>query len=506
MTTSPLRISTAAFAFGLLLALACLFFTFVLTAWMSHLTGRGDPAGAAMGLGFAELGFLLLFVLLTALMLTAGQCGAMPASGRIAILLLAPAAFVAMFKASDLLDKPHVSPGQWALIIPAAAPTLIVAYCLWALIAPLRARVPARVAGFGLLGALGLICAAIFPLEAMRAHQDTVWEARVAAWEAKLAAMPDDAGLPQWIPLLNSGVYSVEEAARAKIMALPSRQRDAEAMLAHDEFPLGELSQFDLDPTPELCRNAQASLSRRAAALALKPGEKPDFNKIADEFFGASRAIPWLVSLACASDAQALEWEALGRSYGASDSDVLDLVEARDPKNLGWKLIYYPPKVSMLTPKTTLRAWLNFAYGLTKSDPADRPRLLAGARALDHRTADAVAWLQKGHADLDLYVLLHFLPQLDLDTTPALCAAALSEIGTELAEVYRPTADNPLPFSELGERLGAGEPLVALQWLAGHGCDANAQLSAAEEVIAAYQPSPERETMAAALAKLKRSP
>jgi len=54
--------------------------------------------------------------------------------------------------------------------------------------------------------------------------------------------------------------------------------------------------------------------------------------------------------------------------------------------------------------------------------------------------------------------------------------------------------------------IGAGEPLVALQWLAGHGCDANAQLSAAEDVIAAYQPSPGRETMAAALAKLKRSP
>jgi hypothetical protein len=132
--------------------------------------------------------------------------------------------------------------------------------------------------------------------------------------------------------------------------------------------------------------------------------------------------------------------------------------------------------------------------------------LLAGARALDHRNADAVAWLKENSVPSDRYVLLRFLPQLDLDTTPELCAAALSEIGKELAAVYRPTADNPLPFSELGERLGAGEPLVALQWLAGHGCDADAQLSAAEEVIAAYQPSPERETMAAALAMLKRSP
>jgi len=55
-------------------------------------------------------------------------------------------------------------------------------------------------------------------------------------------------------------------------------------------------------------------------------------------------------------------------------------------------------------------------------------------------------------------------------------------------------------------RGGAGEPLVALQWLAANGCDANAQLSTAEEVVAAYQTSPEHDTMAAALAKLKRSP
>lgn len=506
MTTSPSRISKVALVAGLLLASACLLFTYFLTKEMSHTGGRGDPAGAAIGLAFVQMAFFLLFVLLTALMLTAGLCGAMPAYGRIALLLLAPAAFVAIKMAFELLTHPNDSPGLWALMVPAAAPTLIVAYCLWALIAPLRARVPARVASFVLLGALGLICAAILPLEAMRGRAVGASAARVADWEAKLAATPENAGLSRWIPFLNSAVYSVEEAARAKILALPSRQRDAEDMLARDEFPFRELSQIDLDPTPALCQNARASLSRRAAALALKPGEQPDFNKIADEFFGAGKAVQWLVSLACACDARALEWEALGRSYGASDNQVSDFVEARDPQKLGWTLYNDPPKTSMLTPKTPLRAWLYFAIGLSKSDPAERPRLLAGARALDHRTADAVAWLQKGRRDSDLYVLLHFLPQLDLDTTPALCAAALSAIGDELDKVYKRTADNPLPFRELGERLGLGEPLAALLWLAGHGCDADAQLSEAQDVVAAYQPSPERETMAAALAKLKRSP
>jgi len=335
VTTSPLRISTAAFVGGLVLAVLCLFVTLLLTLWLSHRTG-GDHADIGIGQEFTVIGLFVLCSLLAALVVTAVVGGAVPAAGRIAILLLAPAAFVAMFRASDLFEKPSVSPGVWALAVPAAVPALIVAYCLWGLIAPLRARVPARVAGFGLLGALGLVCAAIFPLEAMRAHGDAAVVAGRAALEAKVAAMPDDADLSQWIPLLNSGVYSVADTARAKIMALPSRQRDAEAMLARDAFPLGALNQFDLDATPVLCQNAQASLSRRAASLALKPGERADFDKVAAEFYGARVAIPWLVSLGCASDAQALEWEALGRSYGRSDTDVSDFVEARDPKNFGW--------------------------------------------------------------------------------------------------------------------------------------------------------------------------
>ena len=192
LTTSPLRISTAAFVGGLVLAVLCLFVTLLLTIWLSHSTGS-HHADIGIGQAFTVVGLFVLCHLLAALVLTAVVGGALPASGRIAILLLAPVAFVAMFRASDLFDKPSVSPGLWALAVPAAAPTLIVAYCLWALIAPLRARVPERVAGFGLLGALGLVCAAIFPLEAMRTHGDAAVAAGIAALEAKVAAMPDDA-------------------------------------------------------------------------------------------------------------------------------------------------------------------------------------------------------------------------------------------------------------------------------------------------------------------------
>jgi len=48
-------------------------------------------------------------------------------------------------------------------------------------------------------------------------------------------------------------------------------------------------------------------------------------------------------------------------------------------------------------------------------------------RALDHRTADAVAWLKENSVPSDRYVLLHFLPLLDLDTTPAQASPASSD-------------------------------------------------------------------------------
>ena len=504
VTTSLERVSVVAVVLGTLLAAACLFFTLILTAGMASLTSS-DAAGNGMAQGFTAVGLILLFILLAALVLTAVLGGRIPAGGRIASLLLTPVAFVAIFQAFNLLSRPSMSPGLWPLIIPGAAPTLIVAYCLWALIPPVRRSVPARVAGFGLLGALGVVCATMLPFDAMRAHANAVEHARVADWQAKLAATADNAPLPQWIPFLSSDVYAVEQAARAKILALPSRQGDAEAMLERDQFPLRELSQFDLDPTPRLCEKAHGALARRAAALALAPGERPDPAKIARDLDVAAGAIQWLVGFGCASDSEARAWEALGRSYGASDFAVSDFVDARDPKRLGAALRDAPPKESMLSDASSLRAWLGFAYG-PGGEWADTPRLVAGARALDHCTAEAVEWLKGARGSSDRFELRHFLPQLDLEPTPALCAAALDAISQDLAAVYRPPADDPRPYSELDERLGVGHPIVALRWLAGAGCDADTPLSTALAVIATYQPSPEREAMVAELTRLKRKP
>jgi hypothetical protein len=97
------------------------------------------------------------------------------------------------------------------------------------------------------------------------------------------------------------------------------------------------------------------------------------------------------------------------------------------------------------------------------------------------------------------------MPVLDLATTAPLCEAGLTQVRDDLTKVYRPRAgDEPRPYCDLLARLGAYDPLTALKWMAGHGCNAETELSQAEDVVGAYQDSPARTAMLAALAQLHR--
>ncbi len=141
---------------------------------------------------------------------------------------------------------------------------------------------------------------------------------------------------------------------------------------------------------------------------------------------------------------------------------------------------------------------------MSSSRPVANAATVAGARKLDHRTADAVEWLTDPYRTIDRFEVMRRLP--DLEATPQLCAAGLSWTREEFARTYRPTPNHSLPYGELEERLGAGNPLVALPWLAGHGCDAEAELKAAESLLDGYGETPRRAAMLAALAALHRKP
>jgi hypothetical protein len=92
---------------------------------------------------------------------------------------------------------------------------------------------------------------------------------------------------------------------------------------------------------------------------------------------------------------------------------------------------------------------------------------------------------------------------LDLETTMPLCANALGELHAQFAKVYRPAAaDDARPYSELLARLGNGEQLPDLIWLAGHGCDAKPELGEAIALVSAYGASPESAEMLAELTRL----
>jgi hypothetical protein len=194
-----------------------------------------------------------------------------------------------------------------------------------------------------------------------------------------------------------------------------------------------------------------------------------------------------------------LAWETIAKGYRDTNFDVHRLAELRDPKELGRTLRERPERFSMLGPKSHLKGWLKFA-----DDKNLHEQALAGARALDHRTVDAVEIFVNKYDDESRWKLLRYLTALDLDATMPLCANALSQLHGQFAKVYRPGPnDEPRPYSELLERLGNGEQLPDLLWLAGHGCDAGPELSEAVALVNAYQDSSGKADMLATLMRLQ---
>ncbi len=458
--------------------------------------GHSDAAGDAIGEAYAAIQIIALWSLLTVLTVVACLKGAAPKSAKAAALVIVPASgFVAM-AAADLLARAYLSPFLWPLVIPAFVPPLVVIWCFLAL----RGRT--RMAGIA-LGTLPVVlvavCLLIQPLSLMRKAVDDAETARLQKYDADLARVPAGAPMWEWTPFLETR----DDTKRAKVVdsirGLDQRQAQAETMLDRGDFPIGYLGFFDLDPTPVLCDKARSLLRRQVAPLVLKtPNAKP-YSDIAVQVSDAAAGMNWLVGYDCSCDAESAAWEAMAKGYRDTNFDVYRLAELRDPKELGRTLRERPERFSMLGPKSHLKGWLRFADDKNLHDQA-----LAGARALDHRTADAVDIFVNKYDDESKWKLLRYLTALDLEPTMPLCANALSQLHGQFAKVYRPGPnDEPRPYSELLERLGNGEQLPDLIWLAGHGCDAGPELSEAVALVNAYRDSPGRKEMLAELTRLQ---
>jgi hypothetical protein len=346
--------------------------------------------------------------------------------------------------------------------------------------------------------AMAAVCLLIQPLSMMRKAVNDAETARLEKYDADLARVPAGAPMWEWTPFLDTR----DDTKRAKVLdtirSLDQRQAEAETMLDRGDFPIEYLGFFDLDPTPALCDKARSLLRRRLAPLALKtPGSKP-YSDIALQVSHAVAGMSWLVGYDCSCDAELTTWESMAKGYSDFNFDVYRLAELRDPKELGRTLRERPERFSMLGPKSHLKGWLHF------SDDKDfRDRALAGARALDRRTADAVEILLDKYDEASRWKLLRSLTALDLEATPPLCAGALGELHGRFTKVYRPGPnDEPRPYSELLERLGS-EQLPDLIWLAANGCEAGAELDEAVGLVNAYQDSPGRAEMLAELTRLR---
>jgi hypothetical protein len=492
--------SRGAMAAGYVLsALIALFYIWLLPG-LASLSGS-DAAGNALSQAYAAIITIVLWGLLALLAFIAWIKGDMPWPAALAALILIPVSGIVALMAGDLLASPRMSPYLWPIIIPAAIPPLIVAFSLWALVPALRGAVAAPVAAGTTLGATLILCAAIVPLEEMRR---IVIERDIAArqkYDADFARLPVDSPLWDYAPFLDTPDDTKKAAVLDRIRKLDHRQSDAELMLDRGDFPLGYIGRIDLDPSPALCEKARALLRRRVERLVLKTPESEPYSKIFWDLSDALAAMKWLVGYNCACDAESLAWENMAKGYRGTNFDVIELARLRDPKELGRVLREHPERFSMLSPKSHLKAWLRFA-----DDKTYREQAIAGARKLDHRTTDAIEMLTDKYDPAAPWTVLKYLPVLDLEASEPLCKAALAQVRGDLMKVYRPRADDPRPYRELLDRLGVYEPLTALQWLAGHGCNAEAELSEAEVVVRTYQDSPDRAAMLAKLAQLHRKP
>jgi hypothetical protein len=319
---------------------------------------------------------------------------------------------------------------------------------------------------------------------------------------AGLAGLALDAPLAAHLPFLEAADQTIVSDAVLRIRKLERRQADAEAMLERGEFPLRYLSQLDLDATPALCDKARALLRKRVEPLIpAAPGAKP-YTTVARDVEDALSAMRWLTGYGCDCEAESRAWETMAKGYRDTNYDVISLARLREGGELGRKLREDPDRLSQLGPQSHLKAWLKFS-----DDPPQREQVVAGVRTLARRTAEAVEILTDKYQESSRFRLLRILPEIDLEATPALCAAAARVVGADIAGVYRPKpGDEPRPYSELLDRLGGGTPLTTLTWLGEHGCDVAQELRAAEAAVSAYQDSPGRAAMLATLTRLQRNP
>lgn len=315
---------------GALLLTVTLFVWLGLIANLTRLHDS-DLAGNGMAVAYGLFLTIALWLLVGSLLLFAGWKGEFPALARVFLFVLYPLSGAAAIGALYLMAEREI---RWPLAIPFVAPLLLMLVALWSYLPSMRNAVPAA-----LLHAVvwpGLLAASISPWKAVmersertaarRREMDASREQqRMEAQQqqrketlARFEKLTGDSPLWQWQEF--AGNHSeLRTKAFERIRLLARRQADAEAMLQRGmQFPLVELPNLGLQPTPAFCEAAREHLTENARAIrpaALTPAPYP---VIADRLEIYLPGMEWLVNNGCNLNGVLREMETTASAYPPS--------------------------------------------------------------------------------------------------------------------------------------------------------------------------------------------
>jgi hypothetical protein len=279
-----------------------------------------DPAGRGLAEVYAFFIAIVLWVLLGVLLLIAGLRGQMPSSAKAAALLLLPFSGAAVFAALALLQHQPDGTQRWPLLVPMLIPPLIMGYALWTSLPALRSAVPPGVAGAIAGGGILLLSLSPWPSIIGRARARSAIQARQSReeteeQEAAFARLSAESPLSAWQPFTEEG-NPFRDRALAAIRGSPRRQADAESMMAAGySFPMLELPDLALEPTPALCRSAAEFLRHEAEFFRTNNAEPTPFAVSGARIQRYLPAMEWLVAHRCDVDPGLAAIEAALREF-----------------------------------------------------------------------------------------------------------------------------------------------------------------------------------------------
>ena len=288
-----------------------------------------DPAGNALSSAYGAFMVLGLWVLLAILLVIGAVKGDMPGWSKAAAVILVPASGAATLVAMNLMSgHPDV---KWPLVVPVLAPLLLISFALWSYFPAIRSILPSGAAGAITWGSVLLL--SLLPLPALRARGqestsrrqrlETEWSAEEARQQdvkarenlAKFQSLTAESRLWDYMPF-TWDQNPLREQALERARSLPTRQADAEQMLGDGHgFPLLEVQNLNLSPTPTFCARASAVLVKHAEDWRTTLPAPPEYETRSEKIEQYLGGMGWLRANGCDLTTALTAMEASVRSY-----------------------------------------------------------------------------------------------------------------------------------------------------------------------------------------------